>query len=267
MRRPSLDHFSRRISNIFLTCLFVVSISSCNTDSSTELQLSNLKPLVNRVSRPTKILFLGNSFTYFNDGVDRHLHRLVSAAFPTQEFVFDSLTVPNRTVKGHYQDVTTTEALSSERWDLVVIQGASHEPARTESIPEFNEYTTRLAERIREEGAEVALFMTWAYRFDREMLLTLASTYVETGNRISALVVPVGMAWEKIRQQQSGGFLFSDTRHPSLPGTYLAACVFFAAIFSESPEGSAYTGGLPPDQARFLQEIAWQTTRTFYSDS
>jgi hypothetical protein len=35
--------------------------------------------------------------------------------------------------------------------------------------------------------------------------------------------------------------------------------VFYAALFGESPEGLAYTAGLPEEEAQFLQRIAAET--------
>jgi len=69
------------------------------------------------------------------------------------------------------------------------------------------------------------------------------------------------------------GSLFSrlfmpDDYHPSLLGTYLAACVFFAVITGRSPEGNAYLPGeadantthqvpLTPAEAAHMQTVAW----------
>ena len=50
----------------------------------------------------------------------------------------------------------------------------------------------------------------------------------------------------------------ADGIHPTLAGTYLAACVLYARIFNASPAGIADTAGLPPDVAGMLQAIADQ---------
>jgi hypothetical protein len=52
-----------------------------------------------------------------------------------------------------------------------------------------------------------------------------------------------------------------DRKHPTLAGTYLAACVFYAVLNENSPEGIAYTAGLDPVDAAFLQHIAWETVK------
>jgi hypothetical protein len=50
-----------------------------------------------------------------------------------------------------------------------------------------------------------------------------------------------------------------DGGHPTEQGTYLAACVFYAVIFHQSPEGLTYLAHLPKEIAQFLQQIAANT--------
>ena len=52
--------------------------------------------------------------------------------------------------------------------------------------------------------------------------------------------------------------------HPTLAGTYLAACTFYGALFGTSPVGNPHTAGLDPELAKFLQEAAWETVREYY---
>ncbi len=54
-----------------------------------------------------------------------------------------------------------------------------------------------------------------------------------------------------------------DARHPSLAGTYLAACTFFAALYDQSPEGLLYDAGLGQDTALYLQRAAWKTVQEY----
>jgi hypothetical protein len=47
-----------------------------------------------------------------------------------------------------------------------------------------------------------------------------------------------------------------DGRHPSLKGSYLAACVFYKLFYQKSPVGNSFTAGLSSSEAYFLQDIA-----------
>jgi hypothetical protein len=76
-------------------------------------------------------------------------------------------------------------------------------------------------------------------------------------------VAPVGYAWSTVRTEDPRMDLWqADGSHPSEAGTYLAACVFYAAIFGQSPEGSTYTAGLPAVTAALLQRTAGATVLT-----
>jgi hypothetical protein len=55
-----------------------------------------------------------------------------------------------------------------------------------------------------------------------------------------------------------------DKRHPTLPGTYLGACITFAALTSRSPVDNSYHAGLDEPTAKFLQEVAWETVQDYY---
>ena len=44
--------------------------------------------------------------------------------------------------------------------------------------------------------------------------------------------------------------------HPTMQGTYLAACVFYATLFRQSPLGLSFDDGLAPDIVRTLQTLA-----------
>jgi hypothetical protein len=54
-----------------------------------------------------------------------------------------------------------------------------------------------------------------------------------------------------------------DKRHPSLAGTYLAACTVYASLLGKSPVGNGYTAGLPADVAAHLQQVAWDTAQEY----
>jgi hypothetical protein len=54
-----------------------------------------------------------------------------------------------------------------------------------------------------------------------------------------------------------------DKRHPSLAGTYLAACTIYSSLYGKSPAGNPYTGGIDSKTALFLQETARETVRNY----
>jgi hypothetical protein len=78
-------------------------------------------------------------------------------------------------------------------------------------------------------------------------------------------VIPAGLAFAKAIARRPELELYQpDKRHPTLAGTYLAACTTYAAIQRRSPVGIKYTAGLDPELATFLQSVAADTVRDYY---
>jgi hypothetical protein len=73
----------------------------------------------------------------------------------------------------------------------------------------------------------------------------------------NADVVPVGEAWDRALGRNPAPDLWqSDGSHPTVEGTYLAACVFYLVIFQRSPVGLGYHDGLPDQIAARDQQLA-----------
>ena len=88
----------------------------------------------------------------------------------------------------------------------------------------------------------------------------LKGRYIQMATDNGAMTAPVGAAWQNTIATNPAFDLFSaDQSHPALHGSYLAACVFYASIFRESPSGLNYYGGIPQADANFLQSIAENT--------
>ncbi len=96
------------------------------------------------------------------------------------------------------------------------------------------------------------------------MTSQLNAAYTEIGRELDAQVVPVGLAFAKVTDERPDILLrMADARHPTLAGTYLAACTFFAALFKQSPEGLEYAAELDTKVATYLQRVAWQTVLSY----
>jgi hypothetical protein len=85
----------------------------------------------------------------------------------------------------------------------------------------------------------------------------LREGYLTMTNNNHAAVAPVGIVWKTIRDSFPAMNLYqSDGSHPLMPGTYIAACTFYASIYRKSPVGLSYTAGLPAADAAAIQRIA-----------
>ena len=150
--------------------------------------------------------------------------------------------------------------LESRPWDVIVLQGHSREATDTDSLAGFQSAIREFSQAIRSKSAEPVLFMTWAYSDRPEMTADLANEYKRLGFETGLMVVPVGLAFEQARTRIPGVVLHNQDRiHPSLEGTYLAAAVFYAALYGKSPDDLEYHAGLDEALARQLRQTAWQT--------
>jgi hypothetical protein len=58
-----------------------------------------------------------------------------------------------------------------------------------------------------------------------------------------------------------------DQSHPTLAGSYLAACTFLAVLFKENPVGvNVGVDGLSDKDLTQLQKAAWQACRSLTRD-
>lgn len=213
---------------------------------------------------PRSILFVGNSFTYYNNSLHNHYRALVRSATPedARPGRVRIMTISGAQLPEHAAGIPAMVA--SHPWDVVVMHGHSRGPIEEATAAAFRAAARDYTAIIREHGAEPVFFMTWAYSGKPEMTPLLDAAYTDIGRELGARVVPVGLAFAYATEHRPEIELrIADARHPSLAGTYLAACTFFAEFYAVSPEGIAYTAGLDADVARYLQQVAWKTVAQY----
>lgn len=215
-------------------------------------------------SPPAKVLFVGNSFTYYNDSLHKHYRKLVSASGVHTPETARSRIV---TISGGFlpeHEGGFENVLSGDDWDVVVMQGHSRGPISEDTAEPFRKAARKFAHIARLQGTRPVFFMTWAYTDKPEMTERLDEAYTDIGRELEADVVPVGLAFARVTTERPDIALrIADARHPSLAGTYLTACTFFAALYEQSPEGLSYDAGLGEETATYLQRVAWRTVQDY----
>lgn len=209
---------------------------------------------------PDKVLFVGNSFTYYNNGLHQHYEAIVESANGLLHSRI--MTISGGHLPEHIAGLPSLAA--SDDWDVVVLQAYSKGPINDDTARAFRKAAKQLVRVIRDNGASPVFFMTWAYIDEPEMTALLDDAYTSIGKKLDAQVVPVGLAFERAIQQRPDLKLrIADRKHPTRAGTYLAACTFYAALHQQNPEGLSYTAGLDPDDAAFLQRVASDTVDAY----
>jgi hypothetical protein len=208
-----------------------------------------------RGSASVRVLFIGNSFTARNDlpGLIAELaaargrgleHRLISAG--------------GASLRQHWNAGDALQAIRDGQYDYVVLQEQSTLPVKNAKRMHAN--VRLFDEAIKAAGAKTALYMTWSRLSAPEAQQAITDAYAGIGRELGATVVPVGLAWQRFLRQHDRPVLHDkDQSHPTLAGTYLAACVFLAVLFQESPVGvDAEVAGLSEKDLALLQQAAWQ---------
>ena len=166
-----------------------------------------------------RVLFIGNSLTFWNQGVDVMLAKLVPG-IETKRVAVGGATLETLWANDE------ARLACADNMDVVVLQ---------EDLPEttcesFQRHAKLWCDHVREYGAEPVFYAAWAYdrlpTFDDDAICAEHARAAEENN---ARIAPVGAA----RTAGPEGLdLFDDDReHPSLAGTYLAACVIAATIY------------------------------------
>jgi len=237
---------------------------------------------LNGIAQETSILFIGNSYVYSND-LPNTLRQLALSLGDT--VVVSSVAPGGYTLQQHSTNATTLSAITSTPWDHVVLQEQSQLPSFSpgQVSSQVFPYATALVDAVRANAdcTMPVFFMTWGRQNGDQsncaswppvctfegMNDLLRDRYVQMAEDNDAWLAPVGVAWRTVREQHPTIELYSgDGSHPSVAGTYLASCTFYATFFGESCVGATYTAGLPVATAAILQQIASSTVLGLPSD-
>lgn len=222
------------------------------------------------------VLFIGNSYTGVNN-----LPKLVAdiAASKGNEVIFDTHTPGGNTFEQHSVNPTALNKIADGNWDYVVLQEQSQRPAFSpgQVSNEVYPYAKKLCDTIRFHNpcATPLFYMTWGRENGdvancnnyppvctyEGMQERLTASYTEmAANNDYAAVAPVGEAWKALREANPEISLYSgDGSHPSIHGSYLAACVFYASIAKESAIGATHPTAITDAEASIIENIADQT--------
>jgi hypothetical protein len=202
---------------------------------------------------PAHILFIGNSYTDINGGLDALLAGLAPSASTKR------LALGGYTLQGHWAAAKAIEEIRKGGWSCVVLQEQSQTPVLAPQL--FDTYVRGFAEENRRSGATTVLLMTWERPDSVGSGVTtanLAAACTQIGAEVGARVAPAGLAFAAAQRERPDIVLCSPDGHPTPEGSYLAACVLYGTIYRRSPVGTP-PGPIAADTAAFLQRVAAET--------
>ena len=223
-----------------------------------------------------KVLFIGNSYTYVNN-LPQVIADIANAMGDT--LTHDSSTPGGYTLNLHTSNVTTLSKINAQSWDFVVLQEQSQLPSfdPPQVSIDVYPYARQLDSLIlvNDSCTETFFYMTWGRQNGdlsncstypavctyNGMQQRLRDSYVQMSVDNNVSVSPVGVAWKIVRDNYPGINLYqADESHPSIYGTYLAACVFYSSLFHKSTVGCSYIiPGISISDALSIQTIASST--------
>jgi hypothetical protein len=231
--------------------------------------------------RPLKVLFIGNSYTYYN-----HLPQLCAgiAASMSDVLITDQSTVGGYTLRQHVANANTqariqegtpdyTQSKARSSWDYVVLQEHSQLPSNPIETVEKDvfPYVHSLDSIIHvyNPDSKLIMYCTWGRKNgdasrcpDWPAVCTytgmdslLALRYAQMARVHHALLSPVGAVWKYIRDTYPAIELYTqDESHPSEAGSYAAACCFYTVLFKKDPALIPYNYTLSSSDAARIRE-------------
>lgn len=219
------------------------------------------------------ILFIGNSFTYYNDLPDILKNIAHSAGYD----IFTDKVAHGGFNLGKYADEQNpagqefTEKLNALKWDYVVLQEQSLLPVSDETS--FFSSAKALIKRIRSAGAAPVLYQTWAYEKNsskldktglsyKKMYKKLKKAYDRLGADTKTPVCPVGTAFYKCSIIHPDIRLHDekDNYHPTFDGSCLAAYVIFYKLFGNKA-APTFVCGSDRYKTEILRKTALKSVR------
>lgn len=182
-----------------------------------------------------RILFLGNSFTFYHDlpsMVAEILHAEVKGNLRGGAYLYQHID-PVDELCG-----MTGKLLAEETWDYVVLQDQSRAPITHPEV--FQRAVAELSVMIRAAKATPVLYETWAYEDGSSTLTSTGMSFEEMQQKLTdgyrtaaeanqALLAPVGQAFA-VARATTNLYDADDHYHPSWMGSRLAAETIAATI-------------------------------------
>lgn len=240
-----------------------------------------------------RILFIGNSYTYFNSTPEL-VKAFIQEKFPEQSVITQLISGGGMTLADHWQNEGTVETIRTGEWDYVVLQEQSKlgmgvmidNDMYFGQTERFFEHARKFDNEITKADAKTVFLMTWSVRDQPNEQAILTHAYTTIAKELEALVVPVGIVWDKVRTIPKIDLYADDGGHPSPEGSYLTAVTLYATLMADNPLGlprviSGYrlsSSGEPSldsellidlsnEEAQLIQEASWEVVQAMQTSS
>lgn len=168
-------------------------------------------------AEPLRVLFVGNSYTYFNNAPEVFA-ALARAALPGREVRTGMVAVPGETLLALWERSPAREEVRSSKWDYVVLQDQSllgeglRDGRFTVNSHRLLHWGVRLFDGdIRRAGARTVVLQTWSRRAEPDHQADLEHAYDSVARELGATLAPVGRIWARARREYPAIYLMPAT--------------------------------------------------------
>ena len=208
-----------------------------------------------------RLLFLGHSYTYYND-MPAMVAKMADSADSPIRYDITMSAFPNATLEDHWNNRKTRQLLSQGGWYRVIAQpegGLSHRDADSPMFINGGRLLIGTAEQ------PPAIIISWqateAFSQKHYSMSRAAAAAVEQNNlrglaiATGADVIDIARVWDRVAAADLPFSLYKDGNHPSLEGSYLAALVVYAGLAHADVTAVTYVPwGMSSDHAALLRE-------------
>lgn len=250
------------------------STESSSSESSVPSSSSSLDPEEEK-KKTHKILFIGNSFTHYNDieqvteavgkslGLNITCERVATSAYTLADHVNDF---------NNEQTIAQKIKNSSNAYTHIILQEHSTTPLT--SYSSFLQAATTLKSNINQyqPNAKISLYETWGFQSMadarnktipecEEMLFT---AYNNCGKALNLNVNYVGRGFTTVYQTYPEINIYhTDNKHPSFAGTYLASLIHIMSITGIDVRDCTYVGSVSNENATKLKNVAYNVVTQY----
>jgi hypothetical protein len=230
------------------------------------LFLLSFSSVVPQFLEAKKILFIGNSYTSQCSDTITELFKNES---PDWKLTFH--TKGGKDLAYHLAEPATEKLIGSQKWDFVILQEQSQKSGLGgKSSQGFHNDVASFSKIIRDTGSTPCLYLTWGrkagdkknpkiYPNYQAMQKKISTAYFKAGKNNQARILPVGLAYSKVKQQDQALFesLYKkDGSHPSTIGAYVVSSVFWGSLTGQDPTTIKWRGAIEKPKALMLRQAA-----------
>ncbi|MBR6656535.1 MAG: hypothetical protein IKL20_08065 [Alistipes sp.] len=256
-------------------------VEKCSLYGGTSGQAPKIAILDEQIpSDTTRILFIGNSYTYYN----LYPMQLKELAWYEGHYLDCALYFHGGySMKRHLADHVSRETVELGGFDYAFLQGQSISSLRIGTSADQNVVGEmgKMVDRVKKFSpkAKCIIEMTWGRRDGDNATKSKALQDIKTAHpeyfesyeamqkvitanttaiaqKLGVGLSPVGVAWKIVRRERPDIELYvRDGSHPSDAGSYLAAAVGYLTLFKE-PFKADTPVRLDPEVARYLRSVA-----------